>query len=89
MPTKRLDLTDSLGFEVPWTAEDSAALRHFLTTTTGKRFLGQLIYKRIHATEKSDATKRLIQSGMVEGNEETLYQISLLTNSEKSVKKTA
>jgi hypothetical protein len=64
MPVKRIDLTDCVGLELPWTAEDSAALRHFLGTNTGRRFIGQLILKRPPASEKSDAVKRAIQSGV-------------------------
>lgn len=84
---KRIDLTDSVGFELPWTAEDSATLRHFLGTTTGRRMLGQLILKRPPATERSDAFKRGIQSGVVEGYEEAVHRLSFLTDSSKSVVK--
>ncbi len=86
MAFKRIDLTDCVGFELPWTAEDSAVLRHFLGTVTGRRFVGQLLLKRPMATEKSDATKRLIQSGIVEGAEDTIFQIGRLADSSKSVK---
>ncbi len=84
---KRLDLTDSVGFELPWTAEDSATLREFLKTTTGKRMLGRLIFKRPAAVERSDPFKRGIQSAIQEGYEEALQTIGFLTNSEKSVVK--
>ncbi len=89
MPVKRLDLTDSVGLELPWTAEDSAGFRHFLSTVTGKRFLGQIILKRPIATEKSDAVKRAIQSAVVEGYEDAVFRIGWLADSDKSVKKTS
>ncbi len=89
MPVKRLDLTDSVGLELPWTAEDSAALRHFLATNTGRRFLGQLILRRPPATEKTDINKRAIQSGVQEGFEEAIFRIGFLSDSSKSVKVSA
>lgn len=87
MPAKRLDLTDSIGFELPWLAEDCAALRHFLETNTGRRMLGQLILKRPHASERTDPFKRGIQSAVQEGYEEAVQRIGLLTNPDKSVTK--
>lgn len=87
MATQRHDLTDSIGFELPWTAEDSAALRQFIASTAGKRMLGQLILKRPHASERTDPFKRGIQSAVQEGYEEAVQRIGLLCNSEKSVTK--
>lgn len=88
MPAKRIDLTDSVGFELPWTAEDSATLRQFLATNTGKRMLGKLILKRPAMTERSDPFKRGIQSAEVSGYEEAVHVLGWLTDSDKSVKKT-
>lgn len=82
-----IDLTESFGLEVPWTAEDAAALRHFLGTTTGKRFLGQLFIRTPKASERSDAFKRGVQSGVQEGFSELTYAIGVLADSTKSVTK--
>lgn len=87
MPGKRIDLTDSVGFELPWTAEDCATWRQFLNTITGRRVLGQLILKRPHASERTDPFKRGIQSAVQEGYEEAVTRLGLLTNPEKSVTK--
>lgn len=87
MATPRIDLTDSVGFELPWTAENSAELRQFLGTVTGRRALGQLILKRPVANERSDAFKRGIQSAIIEGYEEAVHSLGRLTDSAKSVTK--
>jgi hypothetical protein len=86
MPAKKIDLTDCIGFELPWTAQDSAALRAFLETGTGRRMLGRLILKRPAATERSDPFKRGIQSAIAEGYDEAVHTIGFLTDSSKSVK---
>lgn len=87
MATKRIDLTDSVGFELPWTAEDAAALRAFLSTTTGRRLVGQLLLKRPSVSERSDPFKRGIQSGVHEGYDEAVNRLGFLTDSTKSVTK--
>lgn len=87
MAQKRLDLTDSVGFELPWTAEDAAALRAFLSTATGRRMLGQLMLKRPSVSERSDPFKRGIQSAVHEGYDEALNRLGFLTDSTKSVTK--
>jgi len=63
-----------LGHKAPWEAVDAANLRQFFTTVTGQRFVEQIFIRRPKATEKSDAVKRAIQSGVAEGYEE-MYSI--------------
>lgn len=83
----KVDLTQSIGFELPWTAEDSAILRAFLVSQTGRRTVGQLLLKRPAMSERSDAFKRGIQSGIVEGYDDAIYRLGWLTDSSRSVKK--
>lgn len=80
------DLTDSIGFSIPWTAEDSATLRHFLTTVTGRRMLGQLLTRRPVATNRTDAFRRSVESAVIEGYEDAVRELRILTDSTKSVK---
>lgn len=81
-----LDLTESFGLDVPWTAEDAAATRAFLGSTTGKRFLGNIFFRRPACSERSDPFKRGIQSAIGEGYDEALHFVRSLADSTKSVK---
>ena len=87
MAIARIDLTDSVGFELPWTAENSSELRQFLGSVTGRRMLGQLILKRPAVSERSDSFKRGVQSGVLEGYDEAVHRLGALTDSTKSVTK--
>ena len=81
-----LDPTSALAFEVPWTAEDSAILRSFLSTTTGQRLLGKILIHRPTCSERTDPFKRGIQSAIGEGYDEMFHRLRALCDSTKSVK---
>jgi len=68
-----------LGLTTPWTENDGAALRQYLGTVEGQRFLSKLFAMRPRATEKSDLARRAIQSGVSEGYEQLYHDIAYLS----------
>jgi len=74
-----MPLSKLLGPKTPWEATDVVALRQFLDTVSGKRYLAKMFSMRPRATEKSDPVKRSIQSGVQEGFEEMYNNAITLT----------
>lgn len=66
----------------PWEEIDQANLRQFLDTVTGKRLLQQLFWRRPKARDKSDVTKRAMQSCVAEGYEQWFEELDFLTKPE-------
>ena len=64
---------------VVWTNTDAAQLQAFLETTTGQRFVLKLFaFRPLHKPFES-IELRAVESGMVEGYEECIKDISQLT----------
>lgn len=66
----------------PWEEIDQATLRQFLATVTGQRFLQQLFTRRPKARDKTDFTKRALQSAVAEGYESMYEEIDYMTKPE-------
>lgn len=77
-------LSKILGPKTPWEVVDADALRQFLGTVSGKRYLAKMFSLRPRATEKSDAVKRAIQSACQEGYEEFFQMTTTLSDSNRA-----
>lgn len=76
MATKReLLLPPLLPGEPSWNEEDAAALREFITSPVGQRFLRLMMYRRTLVSERKDPEVRRIQSDERAGFEAGIAEI--------------
>lgn len=74
------------GPKAPWEEIDQDNLRQFLASVSGQRYLDQIFLRRPLCTERSDITKRALQSAIAEGYEE-FYTASLFLCTPASTKR--
>lgn len=69
-----------------WEGEDASAMRTFLESDSGKRFIARLAWFRPDFSPSYDATRRLVESGEIRGYERCIEQILLLKDEATVVK---
>lgn len=74
--------------EPDWSSEDAIALRHFIESKHGQKFLVRLAWLRPDFTT-TEATQRLIESGKIEGFELAESAIGQMLEDSKPIKEEA
>lgn len=70
----------------PWESEDAVAMKTFLESEHGKRFISRLAWQRPEYSPTFDTTKRLVESGEIRGYEKCIETIFLLREDATPIK---